>query len=1061
MADGHVFRALRYWIILLYFYVCFSGALLPKTNPDLDISGDTLLFISHGLTTVKIQHFNHRSPSSQHAKNLQLPNSRLLLLGCRFTINSSLSLLLIRLANDVELQPGPVGSSSSHDILSDLRDLSTKNGLKIIHQNIRGLVANKDSLCQMIDDSKHIDIISLSETHLSDSEEAQVQLDGYTFINRPRKTGKGGGVGVYISSSVPFHRRLDLERDGIECIWIEILFPKSKGILIGFIYRPPSSSKHLCADFENKLESMLSAVSSENKECILTGDINCNYLVSSDNKELKAMLLSFGLKQLIKDPTRVTQDSKTLLDVIYTNRPQNVYSVKTIPAGLSDHDMIGCVRKLHNHKFQPRTITCRNYANYDPISFCNDLRSNSLTPVFKSSCVNEAWSFLKAILKKCIDKHAPAIKKRIKGKLCPWLTQKVKQEMNTKDQLLRKARKTNREIDWSSYKRQRNKVNGMVKNCKSRYHRELLEETVGSPNKFWSAIKKLYPTKSTKEPGAAFLVNGAVETDKEVIANSFCKFFTDVAGSLKRKIFPLCNFVWKRPLTIDTQQPLENFEFRSVSDKVVFNALKSLKRNKSSGLDNFPSGMLKDSADIIAKPLTHIINLSLATGSIPTDWKAAKIVPLFKSGSMAEIDNYRPISILPSMSKILEKVVFKQLMAHFEQNGLLSHFQYGFRRMRSTELAVTHLTDVIRREGENGNLTGCVFIDLSKAFDTISHSGLLSKLSTYGVRGTELAWFTDYLFCRSQVVQYKGVLSEPQPILTGVPQGSILGPILFIIFFNDVHKPLQHSKIITYADDSVIYTSSKDIDTIQRSLSEDMNNLCEWFKDNELIINLKKDKTESMLFGTAKRINLQDKELKLSVNGTLINNTSTYKYLGVHLDSSLNLASHFDRIYKKAATRINLLRSIRPLIDQKCAESIYNTMIAPIFTYCGTLGLSFPDYRKEMIKNIERRGFKVIGNSSFNPPSVNNLIKRKSCLFVFDCLLNNVCTPFKNYFERLVHSKATRNNGISVKLPKVRLEFGKKSFYYQGAKTFNNLPAELRSLDSRLKFKNKLRDYFS
>lgn len=331
MADGHVFRALRCWIILLYFYVCFSGALLPKANPDLDISGDTLLFISHGLTTVRIQPFNHRSPSSQHAKNLQLPNSRLLLLGCRFAINSSLSLLLIRLANDVELQPGPVGSSSSHDILSDLRDLSTKNGLTIIHQNIRGLVANRDSLCQMIDDSKHIDIISLSETHLSDSEEAQVQLDGYTFINRPRKTGKGGGVGVYISSSVPFHRRLDLERDGIECIWIEILFPKSKGILIGFIYRPPSSSKHLCADFENKLESMLSAVSSENKECILTGDINCNYLVSSDNKELKAMLLSFGLKQLIKDPTRVTQDSKTLIDVIYTNRPQNVYSVKVIP----------------------------------------------------------------------------------------------------------------------------------------------------------------------------------------------------------------------------------------------------------------------------------------------------------------------------------------------------------------------------------------------------------------------------------------------------------------------------------------------------------------------------------------------------------------------------------------------------------------------------------------------------------------------------------------------------------------------------------------------------------
>ena len=154
-------------------------------------------------------------------------------------------------------------------------------------------------------------------------------------------------------------------------------------------------------------------------------------------------------------------------------------------------------------------------------------------------------------------------------------------------------------------------------------------------------------------------------------------------------------------------------------------------------------------------------------------------------------------------------------------------------------------------------------------------------------------------------------------------------------------------------------------------------------------------------------------------------------------------------------------RKTKPSIIWPCHSFISYAMLQPILTYCGTLGLSFPDYRKEMIKNIERRGFKVIGNSSFNPPSVNNLIKRKSCLFVFDCLQNNVCTPFKNYFERLVHSKATRNNGISVKLPKVRLEFGKKSFYYQGAKTFNNLPAELRSLDSRLKFKNKLRDYFS
>ena len=241
--------------------------------------------------------------------------------------------------------------------------------------------------------------------------------------------------------------------------------------------------------------------------------------------------------------------------------------------------------------------------------------------------------------------------------------------------------------------------------------------------------------------------------------------------------------------------------------------------------------------------------MPLATGFIPTDWKAAKVIPLFKSGSTDD----RPISILPSMSKLLERVVhiYKQLMAHLEQNSLLSHFQYGFRHKRCTDLAVTHLTDAIRREAENDSLTGCAFI-------------------------CEFAWFTDYLCYRSQVVQLKGVLSEPQPIFAGVPQGSILGPVLLIIHFNDVYKPLKHSKIVTYANDSVIYTSSKDVDIIQQSLSEDMNNLCDWFKDNELIINIKKDKTKTMLFGTSKRSKVKIKiPIFLLTDQTLIMFLST------------------------------------------------------------------------------------------------------------------------------------------------------------------------------------------
>ena len=192
---------------------------------------------------------------------------------------------------------------------------------------------------------------------------------------------------------MPFHRRTDLEDEVIECIWIEILFPKTKSFLIGIVYRPPDSSKHLCADFSCKFESMLSTVSSEDKECILTGDINCNYLVPSDHKEIKSILASYGLKQLITTPTsRITRESKTLIDIICSNEPEKIYSVKVISAGLSDHELICCSCKVNNVKIHPRIITWRNFTNYDQKLFCEELESMNFNQVFASSCVNTAWS---------------------------------------------------------------------------------------------------------------------------------------------------------------------------------------------------------------------------------------------------------------------------------------------------------------------------------------------------------------------------------------------------------------------------------------------------------------------------------------------------------------------------------------------------------------------------------------------------------------------------------------------------------------------------------------------
>ena len=432
---------------------------------------------------------------------------------------------------------------------------------------------------------------------------------------------------------------------------------------------------------------MVSSVSTENKECILTGDINCNYLVSSDHKEIKSILAYFGLKQLITSPTRITRESKTLIDVICSNEPHNISSVKVIPAGLSDHELIRCARKLNNVKFKPRIITCRNFAKYDPKLFCEDLKSANLEDVYSSNSVNEAWASFRDILQRCIDKHAPLISKKIKGRLCPWLTPDVKKEMNLRDGLLRKARRTNQENDWSSYKRQRNRASGLVKKCKSRYNRDLLKDCTDSLDKFWAAIKKLYPIKLPSEYGSSFVINGSKSTDKTLITNSFCEYFSTIARNLKRKSVLPRDFVWSKPVEehLPNQVTENQFTFIPVKESEIVKELRNLKRRKASGLDNFPPGLLKDTSLVLTKPLTFIINLSLETGVVPSEWKVAKVIPLYKSGSQAAIDNYRHYLNSPYFVEDPGENSLQTADGSFRASQSVFEYQFGFRPNRSTE----------------------------------------------------------------------------------------------------------------------------------------------------------------------------------------------------------------------------------------------------------------------------------------------------------------------------------------------------------------------------------------
>ena len=495
-----------------------------------------------------------------------------------------------------------------------------------------------------------------------------------------------------------------------------------------------------------------------------------------------------------------------------------------------------------------------------------DLRDADWSEVYGTNDVNIAWKAFYKITSALFDSHAPMINKPVKSKPAPWLTAQIKALMNDRDKLYRKYRRSKLDYDRRAYQDKRNQVNTRLRKARSNYNKDLLRESSNDPDKFWKTLKSIYPTSQKGNPQCkSFDINGEKCTDAKQIANGFRSFFSTAVNHIKSQAMHLTNFAWRKQINM-IFKTYKTFSFKEVTPVEIYSLIKQLKKKKSTGCDNLPVVFLKDAKDEIKEPLAYIINLSMRNGVVPTGWKTARITPVYKSGPRSQFNNYRPISILPIVSKIAERIVHKQLMNFLEENNLLYSHQFGFRKGMSTEQAVTLFLDEIRSNVDKGKLTGACFIDLSKAFDTISHAKLLTKLPKYGIHDIELEWFTDYLFNRNAIVQFEQEYSESFSPSSGVPQGSILGPLLFLIIFNDLTDVIEYSKVIKYADDTVLFVSGKTATDITEELNRDLSRLDKWFHENELIMNLNKGKTEALLFGTAKKVANGSSDFRPSVN---------------------------------------------------------------------------------------------------------------------------------------------------------------------------------------------------
>ena len=510
----------------------------------------------------------------------------------------------------------------------------------------------------------------------------------------------------------------------------------------------------------------------------------------------------------------------------------------------------------------------------------------------------------------------------------------------------------------------------------------------------------------------------------------------------------------------------DKFSFKQISEHDVSKLLADLPNNKATGIDNIRSRLLKIAAPAISNSLAYVFNRSLQHGVVPDEWKKARISAIFKKGTKTDPGNYRPISILPVISKILERIVHRQVYEFCIKHNILCIEQSGFRPNHSTQTSLHKFTEDAFNEIENGNCVGLVALDLKKAFDTVDHEILLNKLEHYGFRDISLLWFRNYLNNRMQIACINGNQSNPRLIQTGVPQGSILGPLLFILYINDIGVCFEHATVNIYADDTLFYFAGSSIDSVSEALKADLHHVAEWLCSNKLSLHI--GKTNSMLISSKpKSQTLQDIELNLSLDNQNISQVSSCKYLGIILDSKLNFHAHLDSVVSKLKKASGVFFRASKFLPPDCKLTLYNTLILPHIDYCSTVwSTSLRKSDLARLQRIQNRAMRIILDchprthitdmlDTLKWMSINQRLNFNLGIFLWKIVNDKVPPYLSNIFTPVsqIHTHNTRS-ASSGRLHRNRTHT--KTLSTTGSKFWNKIPQHVRDARSLYSFKRNL-----
>ena len=647
----------------------------------------------------------------------------------------------------------------------------------------------------------------------------------------------------------------------------------------------------------------------------------------------------------------------------------------------------------------------------------------------------------------------------------PWITTEIKSLINERDKLKRKAIITKLETDWSKYKITRNQVNIKLRNAKTNYYSSKIFNQKYSPKKAWRSINNLLGKRNKNSKINELILEGNTLNNPKDIAEGFNNYFSNIGPDLASQIpTSNCNFY-----TYVKKATSEFAAFQPTDVNNVYQLLSGLSGNKATGIDKISCKILKIAAPAIADSLTYIFNQAITLSSFPYEWKMARVIPLYKNGHRNLPGNYRPISVLPTISKIMERILYNQLYVYLTEFGLLSSAQFGFRKSHSTATALLDCTNEWYMNIDKKIFNLVVFIDLKKAFDTVNHDILLKKLELYGIKGQALNLLKSYLSNRHQMCQIGNFVSSEHLIKCGVPQGSILGPLLFLLYINDLPECLKSTRPRLFADDTNLTASGPSITDIENAANSDLQNLRNWLTANKLSLNV--TKTEFMLIGSPQMIKSTScSQPNILIENKQIQQVNQSKSLGITIDQHLSWKPNTENICKKITSGISALRRVKPFIAEKeTLISIYNAIVRPYFDYCSEVWDVFGEVQCKRLQKLQNRAARIISNMSNKVDhsialralgwEPLHIIRKKAKARMMYKTLNKLSpeslSSLFTYKNEITNYKL-RNVSSSLCLPKPRTNSMKKSFMYYGAKLWNSIPNEIRESKSLSCFQKKI-----